>query len=112
MGMTPEEQADRIHEASRRDWCMRVTDIMSGEYAVYHWSMPVLLAVEAAVLLFLAVWPLWCGVIVFLAVFVLFGRLNEWVAYLAWRRYDRLRSKKWEQRCADAASGALKQKEG
>lgn len=95
--MTPEEQADRIHEASTRRWCRCVTDIMSSDYMVYHWSMPVLLAAEAAVLLFLAIWPLWCGVIVFLAVFILFDQLNKWVAYLAWRRYNRLRNKKYDR---------------
>jgi hypothetical protein len=95
MSMTPEEKADRICEASDRRWCRCVTDIMSSQYMVYHWSMPVLLAVEAAVLLFLAVWPLWGGVIAFIVAVNLFSGLNELVAYLAWRRYDRLRSEKY-----------------
>ena len=94
MGMTPEERADRIYEESSRGWRRQVTDIMSSHYMIYHWSMPVLLAVEAAVLLFLAIWPLWCGVIVFIAALSVFGWLNECVAYLAWRRYDRLYNKK------------------
>ena len=97
MGMTPEERARRIYEASSRGWRRQVADIMSDKYMIYHWSMPVLLALEAAVLLFLAVWPLWCGVLAFVAALVLFSGLNELVAYLAWSRYDRLRNKKWER---------------
>lgn len=92
MGMTSEELADRIYILSKRGWCRKVTGIMSSRYMVYHWSMPVLLAAEAAVLLFLAVWPLWCGAIAFIGTLILFDSLNEWVAYLAWRRYDRLRN--------------------
>jgi hypothetical protein len=49
---------------------------------------------EVAVLLFLAVWPLWCGVLAFIVASNLFSALNEWVAYLAERRYNRLRSEK------------------
>lgn len=95
MGMTPEERARRIYESSERGWCRFVTDIMSDKYMIYHWIMPVLLVVELAVLLFLAIWPLWCGVLAFVAAVVLFDGLNKLVAYLAWRRYDRLHNKKW-----------------
>ena len=91
--MTNEERAHRLYEASRRDWCRQVTDFMSSRYSIYHWSMPVLLVAETAVLLFLAIWPMWCGVIAFIAVVFLFNNLNELVAYLAWRRYDRLLNK-------------------
>lgn len=91
MGMTSEEQANRIYEASRRGWRSWVMDIMSDKYLIYHWSMPVLLVAEAAVLLFLAIWPLWCGVLAFIVVVNLFGSLNELVAYLAERRWRRLR---------------------
>lgn len=94
MGMTPEERANQIYEASSHGWRGWVVDIMSDKYLIYHWSMPVLLAAEAAVLLFLAVWPLWCGVLAFIVAVNLFGVLNERVAYLAERRWNRLRSKK------------------
>lgn len=94
MGMTPEERADRIYEASSHGWRRFVTAIMSSQYMIYHWSMPVLLVAEIAVLLFLAVWPLWCGVIAFVVAGGLFYRLNELVAYMAWRLYDSLRNKK------------------
>lgn len=97
MGMTSEERANRIYEASSRGWRRQVTDIMSSQHMIYHWSMPALLAAEAAVLLFLAVWPLWCGVIVFIVAVNLFSWLNERAAYLAWRRYDRLRNKKYDR---------------
>jgi hypothetical protein len=90
--MTSEERANKIHEASKRAWCRWVTGIMSSRYMIYHWSMPVLLTAEAAVLLFLAIWPLWCGVIVFIVVGLLCDNLNELVSYLAWKRYDRLRA--------------------
>lgn len=92
-GMTDEERAHRLYEESKRGWHRQVTDIMSSRYSIYHWSMPLLLAAEAAVLLFLAIWPLWCGVIVFIAVGILCDSLNELVAYLAWKRYDRLINK-------------------
>lgn len=91
--MTNKERADRIYEASRVGWRRQVTDIMSRRYSIYHWSMPVLLSVEAAVLLFLAIWPVWFGVLVFLAVGILCCNLNELVAYLAWSRYNRLLNK-------------------
>lgn len=94
MGMDSEERARRIYESSEREWCRFVTDIMSDKYMIYHWSMPVLLVVELTVLLFLAIWPLWCGVLAFVAALALFDGLNELVAYLAWRRYDRLSRKK------------------
>lgn len=93
-GMTPEERARRIYEASRRGWCRQVTDLMSSRYSIYHWSMPVLLVAETAVLLFLAIWPMWCGAIAFIAAALLCNELNELVAYLAWRRYDRLLNNK------------------
>lgn len=92
-GMPPEERAHRIYEASKRGWRRCVTDIMSGRYMIYHWSMPVLLIVEAAVLLFLAIWPIWCGVPAFIVAVLLFDKLNAMVAYLAWRRYDRILQK-------------------
>lgn len=94
MGVTPEERARRIYATSNLGWHRRVTDIMSSRYMIYHWSMPVLLAAEVAVMLFLAVWPLWCGVLAFVVALSLFSGLNELVAYLAWRRYDRLSNKK------------------
>ena len=88
--MTPEERADRIYEASSHGWRRWVVDVMSGQYIIYHWSMPVLLVAEAAVLLFLAIWPLWCGAIAFVVALFLSGQLNERVAYLAWRRWRNL----------------------
>lgn len=94
MGMTPEERARRIHEASSRGWRGWVVDSMSDRYMIYHWSMSVLLAAETAVLLFLAIWPLWCGVLAFIVAVNLFGWLNERVAHWAERRYNRLRNKK------------------
>lgn len=94
MGATPEERANRIYEASKRGWRRQVTDFMSNRYMIYHWSMPMLLIAETAVLLFLAIWPLWCGAIAFIAAGLLFDSLNELVSYLAWRRYDRLLNKK------------------
>lgn len=96
MGMTPEERAQRIYEASRRGWRSWVTYIMSDKWLIYHWSMPVLLVAEAVVLLFLAIWPLWCGVLAFIVAVNLFGVLNDRVAYLAERRWHRLRNKKEE----------------
>lgn len=92
MSMTSKELANRMYEASRHGWRGWVTDIMSDKYMIYHWSMPVLLVAEAAVLLFLAVWPLWGGVIAFIVAVNLFEALNEWVAYRAERRWRRLRS--------------------
>ena len=92
--MTPEERANRIYEASRRGWRGWVVDIISAKYVIYHWTMPALLVAEAAVLLFLAVWPLWCGTLAFIVAVNLFGVLNEWVAYRAEMRWRRLRSKK------------------
>lgn len=94
MGMTNEERARRIYEASSHGWRRRVTNLMSSRYMIYHWSMPVLLVVEAAVLLFLAVWPMWCGVLAFFGAGLLCDSLNELVTYLAWRQYDRLINKK------------------
>jgi hypothetical protein len=91
--MTNDERAHRIYEASRRGRRRQVTDIMSNRYVIYHWSMPVLLIAEAAVLLFLAVWPMWCGALAFIAAVLLCTDLNELVAYLAWRRYNRLLNK-------------------
>ena len=96
MGMTPEERARRIYEESSHGWRHWVTFIMSDKWLIYHWSMPVLLVLEAAVLLFLAVWPLWCGVLAFIVALNLFGALNEWVAYLAERRYNRIKTEDWE----------------
>jgi hypothetical protein len=96
--MTPEERANRIYEASSLGWRRQVVDIMSSLHKIYHWSMPVLLAAEAAVLLFLAVWPLWCGVLAFVVAVNLFSWLNERVAYLAWRRWNRLRNEEEDGR--------------
>lgn len=90
MSMTPKERAKRIYEESYHGWHRCVTDMMSSHYMIYHWSMPWLLAAEAAVMLFLAIWPLWCGVIAFMTALILFKSFNGWVAYQAWRRYDRL----------------------
>lgn len=92
--MTNEERAHRIYEAGRRGWRRQVMIFMSYRYTIYHWSMPVLLSAEAAVLLFLAIWPMWCGAIAFIAAWFLFYNLNELVSYLAWRRYDRLLNKR------------------
>ena len=94
MRTTPEERAQQIYEESQRGWRGLVMYLMSDKYLIYHWSMPVLLAAEAVVLLFLAIWPLWCGAIAFMVATYLFGILNEEVAYLAERRWNRLRSKK------------------
>lgn len=91
--MTNEERAHRIYEAGKHGWRRQVVDIMSNRYMIYHWSMPVLLVAETAVLLFLAIWPMWCGAIAFIAAALLCNNLNELVAYLAWRRYDRFLNK-------------------
>ena len=94
MSMTPKELANRMYETSSHGWRSWVTYIMSDKWLIYHWSMPVLLVLEVAVLLFLAVWPLWCGTLAFIVAVNLFGILNEWVAYRAERRWHRLRSEK------------------
>lgn len=94
MGVTSEERARRIYEASSHGWRGWVTDIMSDKYVIYHWSMTALLVAEATVLLFLAVWPLWCGTLAFIVAVNLFGVLNEWVAYRSEMRWRRIRSKK------------------
>lgn len=84
------DKARRIFADSDTGWHRDIVDLMSDEYAVYHWCMPFILVAEAAVLLFLAIWPLWCGVLLFILAVALFDWVNKKVAYLAWRRYDRM----------------------
>ena len=87
------ERSERIYEASQTGWRRDVTDLMSDQHGIFHWCMVPVLAMEGLVLAFLAVWPLWCAVPLFFAALGASSMVNEAVAYWAWRKYDRLRTK-------------------
>lgn len=86
------ERAKRM-DAPRGTWKRDVVDLMSDEYCIYHWCMLPLLAIEAVVLVLLAVLPLWFGPVLWLAAFLCVRCMNRGIAFLAYRRWTRLREK-------------------
>lgn len=87
------EQANRIYEYSTTGWRRDVMSLMSTDHCIYHWCMLPLLAVEFLAYLFVAIYPMWCAVPLFVACMAAFNKVNESVSAWAGRRYNRLREK-------------------
>ena len=81
-------RARRMYIAgTARGFRKAVCDTMSSRYCVYHWTMSLALCLEAVALGFLAVWPVWCGTILFCVALAACCCVNPAIAAAAYRRY-------------------------